>query len=52
MKSDSVHQEWPTSRSQSTGRSPRSLGRSHLILHWISKIPKTNTFQSLLQEVH
>jgi len=29
-----------------------SVGRSRLILHWIDKIPKKNTFQSIFQKVH
>jgi len=29
-----------------------SVGRSHLILHWIDTIPKKNTFQSIFQKVH
>jgi len=29
-----------------------SVGRSHLILHWIDKIPKKNIFQSIFQKAH
>jgi len=46
-----IDQVWRTGRSHQPVDRRVSLGRLHLILHWIDKLPKKNIFQPIFQKV-
>jgi len=46
-----IDKGWPTGWSHQLVDCRVSLGRLHLILHWIDKLPKKNIFQSIFQKV-